>query len=75
MLSGVDRFGPFQTAHYIAGLQRTIELIAEFPKIGRIVSATRRRFIYKAHVIVYAKQGKMIIVEAIIHSRMLKLPI
>ncbi len=75
LIAGIERFGLAQTDVYIAGLMRTIELIAEFPKIGRVVSGIRRRFIYEAHVIVYMKQGQMILVEAIIHSRTIRLPL
>ena len=75
VLAGVERFGPRQTEDYIIGLRRTLELIAEFPKIGRVVSGRRRRFIYKAHIVVYVKNGPMIEVESIIHSRMMRLPL
>lgn len=66
------RFGRYQAEAYFAGLERTFELLAEFPGIG--VSAAElvpdyRRFRFQSHYIFYTEEADHVLIRALIHVR------
>ena len=69
-----DRFGPDQTDAYALGLQKTFELLAEFPGIGSTQSAAEIKrtwlcFRFQSHHIFYAQNedGTGVLIEALVH--------
>ena len=70
-----DRFGPDQTDAYALGLQKTFELLAEFPGIGSVkhaseIKRTWLRFRFQSHHIFYAQNedGTGVLIEALVHA-------
>ena len=50
------RFGSYQADAYLAGLERTFGLLADFPGIGQAadhLKAGYRRFRFQAHIVFY----------------------
>ena len=66
-----DRFGTFQADAYVAGLEKTFELIASFPGIGRsadeIVQGLRR-YSYQSHHLFYTIAPDHVLIRAILHK-------
>ncbi len=63
-------FGQYQADAYHAGLQRTFELLADFPRIGQSVeelAARHRRFRFQSHNIFYTEEANDILIRAIYH--------
>ena len=65
------RFGDYQAKAYHAGLERTFELLADFPKMG--VAADElligaRRFRFQSHIIFYTEDGDNILIRALFHA-------
>ena len=64
-------FGSYQAEAYLSGLERTFELLAEFPLIGLQIddlAAKHRRFRFQAHHIYYTEDGDGIVIHAVFHS-------
>jgi toxin ParE1/3/4 len=64
------RFGAYQAKAYHAGLERTFELLADFPKMG--VSSDElligaRRFRFQSHIVFYTEDGDSILIRALFH--------
>jgi toxin ParE1/3/4 len=64
------RFGAYQAKAYHAGLERTFELLADFPKMG--VAADElligaRRFRFQSHIVFYTEDGDSILIRALFH--------
>ena len=67
----VLRFGEYQAEAYIAGLQRTFGLLADFPQIGQDISALRpgvRRFRFQSHIILYSADADGVLIRSILHA-------
>jgi toxin ParE1/3/4 len=65
------RFGAYQADAYYAGLIRTFDLLADFPRIGQPVdelAAGYRRFRFQSHLIFYTEQPDYIEIRAIVHA-------
>ncbi len=63
-------FGLYQAEAYYAGLHRTFELLADFPRIGQSVeelAPRHRRFRFQSHNIFYTEEVSDILVRAIYH--------
>ncbi len=64
-------FGAYQAEAYLAGLARTFDLLADFPRIGQDASALRAgfmRFRFQAHIIFYSEDAAGIMIRAIVHG-------
>jgi toxin ParE1/3/4 len=65
------RFGSYQAEAYLAGLERTFGLLADFPRIGQDAGAIRagyRRFRFQAHIVFYSDDTDGVFIRAIIHA-------
>ena len=70
--SSIERFGRYQTEAYWAGLTRTFDLLAEFPRMGRAaddVIAGLRRFRFQSHHIFYTIAQEHITIRSVLHVR------
>jgi toxin ParE1/3/4 len=60
----------------LAGLERTFDFLAQFPKIGRSVQELApgfRRFRFQAHIIFYTEAPEFVVIRAVLHhSREIK---
>lgn len=64
------QFGRYQADAYLAGLERTFGLLADFPRIGQSADELvpgYRRFRFQAHVVFYSEEGDYIVIRAILH--------
>jgi toxin ParE1/3/4 len=64
-------FGRYQADAYLAGLERTFALLADFPRIGQSANelvARYRRFRFQAHVVFYSEEDDHIIIRAIVYG-------
>jgi len=53
---GIDLFGQAQAENYVAGLIKTLEFLASFPRAARLrddLPSPIRAYPYKAHLILY----------------------
>ena len=69
----VQEWGISQADKYDAGLEKTVNLLAELPDIGRPceeISEGYRRHEYERHVIFYRKRAADILIIRILHDRM-----
>jgi toxin ParE1/3/4 len=67
-----ERFGRYQAEAYSAGLRRSFELLADFPRMGRTVDHAApglRRFRFQSHYIFYSIEAGHILVRGLIHVR------
>ena len=64
---GIDTHGRMQAMKYRDGLERTLELIADTPFIGRQYRGEIRRFLFGNHIIFYEVQEEGIFVLRIRH--------
>ena len=67
-----ETFGPNQTAAYMAGLNGSFELLAQFPGIGVACFELKpglRRYRYQSHSIYYTVQDESVWIEALFHIR------
>jgi toxin ParE1/3/4 len=65
------QFGRYQADAYLAGLERTFSLLADFPGIGQSANAFGagyRRFRFQAHIVFYSEEGDHIVIRAILHG-------
>lgn len=65
------RFGSYQAETYLAGLERTFGLLADFPHIGQDAASIRagyRRFRFQAHIVFYSEDADGVFIRAIIHA-------
>jgi toxin ParE1/3/4 len=65
------RFGSYQADAYLAGLERTFGLLADFPGIGQAadyLKAGFRRFRFQAHVVFYVEGRDGVVIRAVVHG-------
>ena len=65
------RFGDYQAKAYHTGLERTFELLADFPKMGVVADELligARRFRFQSHIIFYTEDGDNILIRALFHA-------
>jgi toxin ParE1/3/4 len=63
-------FGAYQAEAYLAGLERTFDLLANFPRVGAAVDEIvpgYRRFRFQAHVVFYSEDRSGVVIRAILH--------
>lgn len=48
-----EHFGPLQTEDYIGGLYYSFDLLTDNPRMGRQFDKTRRRYVYRSHLVYY----------------------
>ncbi len=66
-----ETFGAYQADAYHAGLERTFDLLASFPRIGRAVEEITpglRRFRFQAHTVFYTEEADFILIRAVLHQ-------
>ena len=66
-----ENFGAYQADAYHAGLERTFDLLANFPRIGRAVNAIGpgfRRFRFQAHTVFYTEEAGFVLIRAVLHQ-------
>lgn len=66
-----ETFGAYQADAYHSGLERTFDLIANFPRIGRAVDEIVpgfRRFRFQAHTVYYTEEADFILIRAVLHQ-------
>lgn len=64
-------FGRYQADAYNAGFEKTFELIAEFPRIGRSADELKigyRRYRHQSHYIFYTEEEGCVLIRTIIHT-------
>lgn len=65
-----QRFGAYQAKAYHSGLERTFQLLADFPGIGvdasEILSGVRR-FRFQSHLIYYSESPDGVLIRALFH--------
>ena len=67
-----EAFGERQTEAYLSGLERSVELLSEFPGIGAAAFEIKqgwRRYRYQSHYIFYTEHDDYVLIEAIVHVR------
>lgn len=67
-------FGEQQTDKYLQGLEESLELLADNPKLGRAFSLAKLEFYYYryvSHVIYYQQRKQDIFIVRILHKKML----
>ena len=65
------RFGDYQAEAYLAGLERILGLLADFPRIGQDASVLRsgyRRFRFQAHIVFYSEDTDGVFIRSIVHG-------
>jgi toxin ParE1/3/4 len=63
-------FGTYQAEAYLAGLERTFDLLAHFPRIGRPVDEVvpgYRRFQFQSHMVFYSDRDGFVLIHAVLH--------
>jgi toxin ParE1/3/4 len=63
-------FGTYQADAYLGGLERTFDLLANFPRIGTSVNDTApgyRRFRFQAHMVFYTEDQDGLVIRVILH--------
>jgi toxin ParE1/3/4 len=67
-----ETFGAYQADAYHAGLERTFDLLASFPRIGRAIEEIVpgvRRFVFQAHTVFYSEEEEdCILIRAVLHQ-------
>jgi toxin ParE1/3/4 len=66
-----ETFGAYQADAYHAGLERTFDLVANFPRIGRAVDDIVpgfRRFRFQAHTVFCTEEADFILVRAVLRK-------
>ncbi len=66
------RFGRYQAEAYLAGLERTFGLLADFPGIGTSADELvtgYRRFRFQSHYVFYTQEPDHLLIRALIHVR------
>ena len=64
-------FGRYQADAYSAGFEKTFELLATFPRIGRSadeLKAGYRRYRHQSHHIFYTEEVDHVLIRTIIHT-------
>lgn len=67
-----NAFGTYQADSYLGGLERTFDLLANFPRIGATVNDIApgyRRFRFQAHVVFYDEDHDGVVIRVILHTR------
>jgi len=73
-LYGFDAFGLTKAQEYRDGVVQCFELLADYPRIGRLADETgldMRRHEHAHHVIFYMEIPEGVLITAIIHQRQL----
>lgn len=63
-------FGSYQADAYLGGLERTFDLLANFPRIGTSMdnlAPGHRRFRFQAHMVFYTEDRDGVIIRVILH--------
>ncbi len=66
-----ETFGVYQAEAYHAGLERTFDLLANFPRIGRIEAEMApgiRRFRFQSHNVFYSEEHDFVLIRAVLHQ-------
>ena len=66
-----ETFGSYQAEAYHAGLERTFDLLASFPRIGRAIAEIApgfRRFRFQAYTVLYTEESDFIFIRAVLHQ-------
>ena len=69
-VNSVLRFGEYQAEAYLAGLERTFGLLADFPNMGQDISVLQagcRRFRFQSHIIFYSSETNGVFIRTIVH--------
>ena len=64
-------FGVYQAEAYHAGLERTFDLLAHFPRIGRLmdeIAPRVRRYRFQAHMVFYSEESEFVLIRAVLHQ-------
>jgi toxin ParE1/3/4 len=64
-------FGEYQADAYITGFQKSFELLANFPLVGRSADELRpgyRRYRFQSHIIFYTQEADHILIRAIVDA-------
>lgn len=67
-----SRFGPVQADAYLAGLEHTFALIADFPQIGRSCDELLpglRRLRFQSHYVFYVAETDHVLIRGVMHVR------
>lgn len=67
-------WGFVQADLYAGGLDSVMNLLTEFPKMGKKIKGNRYRFPHEKHIILYQHQDDMIVVNRIWDARRQTLP-
>jgi toxin ParE1/3/4 len=65
-----NTFGTYQADAYLAGLERTFDLLANFSRIGTSVDDIApgcRRFRFQAHVVFYSEEPGCVTIRVVLH--------
>lgn len=68
-----ETFGTYQAEAYSEGLNRTLQLLADFPRMGRSAEDLRPglfRLGYQSHMIFYTIEPDYIMIRRVLHARM-----
>jgi toxin ParE1/3/4 len=66
-----ETFGAYQADAYHAGLERTFDLLASVPRIGRPdgeIAHGFRRFRFQTHTVFYTEETGFILIRAVLHQ-------
>ena len=69
---GMEWFGLAQARRYNAELKHCFQLLAENPRMGRLIETIRpsvRRHVHKSHAILYEIDGSSVVILAIVPAR------
>lgn len=69
----VSKFGHYQADAYHAGLERSFDLLANFPRMGTSADEVIpgfRRFRFQSHYIFYTDEIDHVFIRALIHVKM-----
>lgn len=65
-----ENFGPEQTADYVGGLINSFELLAQNPRMGKLICGSEaRRYIYRSHYVLYRILSDHVLVTDIRNTR------
>ncbi len=66
-----ENFGAYQADAYHAGLERSFDLLAHFPRIGRAVDEIApgfRRFRFQAHAVFYTEESGFVLIRSVLRQ-------
>jgi len=71
-VAGVREFGHDQAETYFAGLERSFEFLASYPRAGQVraeIMPPVRTHAYRSHIVVYAIEGRDVLILRVRHAR------